>query len=60
MVSKIASIIEDELKHPDKYTPIARGPWVALCIMLVLASLVPFWAVYLFFKTYLSHNEDRR
>jgi hypothetical protein len=60
MPSKVSLIIEDELKHPDKYKPIARGPWVALCLMVVLGSLVPFWAGYLFLKTWLSHNEEGR
>jgi hypothetical protein len=54
MISKIDLIVEDELKHPDKYQPIARGPWVALCLMATLGILVPFWAGYLALRTGLS------
>jgi hypothetical protein len=59
MSSKIALIIADELKNPDKYKPIAQGPWVALCLMLVLGSLVPFWVGYLALKTWPSRDKER-
>jgi len=59
MTSKIALIIEDELKHPDKYKPIARGPWAALCLMAALGMLVPFWAGFLALKTRLSSESVR-
>ena len=59
MTTKIALIIEDELKHPEKYKPIARGPWMALCLMMVLGSMVPFWAAYLALKTWLSSDEEK-
>jgi hypothetical protein len=39
-------ILQDELAHPEKYAPIARGPWVALLIVVVLGTIVPFWVGY--------------
>ena len=56
MSDKTEKIIADELKHPDKYKPIAQGPWLALALVLLLGSLVPFWCGYQWLRTRLSKS----
>jgi hypothetical protein len=33
----------DEIKNPHRYQPIAKGPFVALCIALMLAPIAFVW-----------------
>jgi hypothetical protein len=54
MQDNAACIIADELNHPDKYKPIARGPVVALLLVFLLGSMVPIWVAYKTLKKWLS------
>jgi hypothetical protein len=58
MPGKTALMIEDELKHPDKYKPITQGPCVAMLLMLALGSLVPMWMFYQRLRRWLSSGRE--